>query len=214
MTLMQGLPVSGALTAVNSAVVKARVAGEPQGSTLREGDFVNAGEVIGQVSATEHTARSRQTQQRAESAPAQVDVVQRLHDNNQALVNQRFISKTALDTSLDNLNAARANYPAALAGVDVANKSVQDTKLLARISGQVSQRLAQPGERLGIDARVIEIVDLSCLELEASVRAGDSTQVQVGQTAASRIEGNSQLITARVVRINRNAQAGSRIVLA
>lgn len=213
-TLVQGLQLSGALKAVNSAVVKARVAGELQGLTLREGDFVKAGQVIGRIDATEYAARTRQTQQQATSARAQMDVAQRQYDNNRALVDQGFISKTALDTSLSNLNAARATYQAALAGVDVANKSVQDTVLKAPISGQVSQRLAQPGERLGVDARVIEIVDLSRLELEASLSAGDSTQVQVGQTAALRIEGNPQLITARVVRINPSAQAGSRSVLA
>ncbi len=213
-TLLQGLPVSGALKAVNSAVVKARVAGELQGLTLREGDFVKAGEVIGRIDATEYTARTRQTQQQAASAMAQVDVVQRQYDNNKALVDQGFISKTALDTSLTNLTSARATYQAALAGVDVASKSVQDTVLKAPISGQVSQRLAQPGERLGIDARVIEIVDLSRLELEASLSAGDSSQVRVGQTAALRIEGNPQPITARVVRINPSAQAASRSVLA
>ena len=74
------------------------------------------------------------------------------------------------------------------------------------------RHVANPG--LGIDARVIEIVDLSRLELEASLSAGDSAQVRVGQTATLRIEGNPQPITARVVRINPIAQAGSRSVLA
>ncbi|MBC7549110.1 MAG: efflux RND transporter periplasmic adaptor subunit [Polaromonas sp.] len=213
-TLVQGLPVSGALKAVNSAIVKARVAGELQGLTLREGDFVKAGQVIARIDATEYTARARQSQQQAASAKAQVEVTQRQYDNNKALVDQGFISKTALDTSLANLDAARATYQAALAGVDVANKSVQDTVLKAPIDGQVSQRLAQPGERVGIDARVIEIVDLSRLELEASLSASDGAQVQVGQTAKLRIEGNSQPIMARVARINPSAQAGSRSVLA
>ena len=213
-TLVQGLPVSGALKAVNSAVVKARVAGELQGLTLREGDFVKAGQVIARIDATEYTARTRQSQQQAVSAKAQEEVAQRQYDNNKALVDQGFISKTALDTSLANLNAARATYQAALAGVDVANKSVQDTILKSPIDGQVAQRLAQPGERVGIDARVVEIVDLSRLELEASLSASDSTLVQVGQTATLRIEGNPQPIAARVVRINPSAQAGSRSVLA
>lgn len=212
--LVQGLPVSGTLRAINSAVIKARVAGELQGLTVREGDFVKAGQVIARIDASEYASRSRQAREQAESAKAQVEVAQRQYDNNKALVDQGFISKTALDTSLANLNAALSTYKAAQAATDVANKSVADTVLKAPISGQVSQRLAQPGERLAIDTRIVEIVDLSRLELEASLSAADSAQVSVGQSAELQIEGGSQRTSAKVVRINPSAQAGSRSVLA
>lgn len=214
MQVTQGLPVSGTLKAVNSAVIKARVAGELQGLTVREGDFVKAGQVLARIEATEYQSRARQAREQADSAKSQVDVVQRQYDNNKALVDQGFISKTALDTSLANLNAAQSTYRAALAATDVARKSVDDTVLKSPITGQVSQRLAQPGERVGIDARIVEVVDLSRLELEATLSAADSAQISVGQTAELQIEGGSQRATARVVRINPSAQAGSRSVLA
>lgn len=213
-TLAQGLPVSGALKAVNSAFVKARVAGELQGLAVREGDFVTAGQVIARIDVSEYAARVRQAQQLASSAKAQADVAQRQYDNNQALVNEGFISKTALDTSLANLNAARASYQAAVAGADVASKSVLDSVLKAPIAGQVAQRLAQPGERVAVDTRVIEIVDLNQLELEAALSASDGAQVQVGQAAELRVEGSSQVVMAHVARINPSTQAGSRNVLA
>ena len=214
MEITQGLTVSGSLKAVNSAVIKARVAGELQGLSVREGDFVKAGQVIARIDASEYLSRVRQVKEQAESAKAQVDVVQRQYDNNKALVDQGFISKTALDTSLANLNAAQATYKAAQAATDVATKSVDDTVLKAPISGQVSQRLAQPGERVGIDARIVEIVDLSRLELEATMSAADSTQIQVGQSAELQIEGSNKTVAAKVARINPSAQAGSRSVLA
>jgi multidrug efflux system membrane fusion protein len=85
--------------------------------------------------------------------------------------------------------------------------------LRSPISGQVSQRMAQPGERVGVDARIIEVLDLSRVELEASLSAADSTAVRVGQTAQLTIEGVPQAVVARVARINPSAQAGSRSVM-
>ncbi len=211
--LASGLPITGALKAVNTAVVKARVPGELQGLTVREGDTVQAGQVIARVEATEYAERLRQAQQQADSARAQVDISQRQYDNNAALVNQGFISKTALDNSLASLNSARANLRAAEHGAEVVRKSLADTVLRAPISGQISQRLAQPGERVAPEARIVEIVDLSRLELEVALSPADAGAVRVGQQATLTVEGVVQPVSASVARINPSAQAGSRSVL-
>ena len=214
LTLSRGLAISGPLKAVNSAVIKAHVAGELLGLTVREGDYVKAGQIIARIDATEFQARVRQAQQQAESARAQVDIARRSFDNNRSLVDQGFISKTALDASLSSLAAAEANFRAAQAGVDVSEKSLNDTVLRAPISGQISQRLAQNGERVAIDGRIVEIVDVSRLELEASLSATDSLDVKVGQTAHLTVEGAARPMTAKVVRVNPSAVEGSRAVLA
>ncbi len=211
--MAQGLALSGSLKAVNSAMVKARVAGELQGLTLREGDFVKAGQVIAHIDDSDYSSRVRQAREQAESAKAQVAIVQRQYDNNKALVDQGFISKTALDLSLASLNAAQATYRAAQAATQVAAKSLDDTILRAPMTGQVSQRLAQPGEHVSVDARIVEVVDLSRLEMEATLSAADSMQVRVGQRAELQIEGSRQTVNASVARINPSAQAGSRSVL-
>lgn len=207
-----GVPVSGALRAVDSAMVKARVGGELQGLTVREGDSVKAGQEVARIDPTEARARLRQAQQQADAAKSQVDINLRQYTNNRALVDQGFISATALVTSQASLEAAQSSYQAAVAAADVARKALEDTVLKSPITGLVAQRLAQPGERVAVDARIIEVVDLSRLELEALINPADSVAVRTGQKAQLSVEGIAAPVSATVVRINPSAQAGSRTV--
>lgn len=207
------VPVSGTLRASQSAWVKARVSGELLHLKVREGDPVTAGQVLAQTDPTEAQARWRQAQQQADAARAQAEIAQNLFDNNAALAKQGFISATALQTSALNLSAARATQQSAQAAADGAQKALQDTTLKAPFSGWVAQRLAQPGERLMPDARVLEVVNLGQLELEAALPAPDAAAVRVGMKAQLHIEGLAQPVTAAVLRINPSAQAGSRSVL-
>ena len=212
-TLVQTVPISGVLRAANTAVVKAKVAGELSGLQVREGDAVQAGQVLGRIDTTEYQARTQQAAQQAQAAAAQVAIAQRQLANNQALVAQGFISNTALETSLSNLAAAQANHRAAQAAQDIAAKSLADTVLRSPISGQVASRMAQNGERVGVDARVLELVDLSSLELEAAVPPELAAQLLVGQTARLTVEGSTATVQAKLVRISPSAQAASRSVL-
>lgn len=213
-TLTIDLPVSGTLRAVNTAIVKARVAGEVIQLRVREGDRVNKGDVLAQIDPREFQQKLVQAEQQADSARSQIDIAKRQFDNNKALVDQGFISKTALDTSSATLAGAQATFNAAQAAADVARKSLEDTFLKAPISGQVSARLVQPGERAAIDSRIIELVDVSQMEVEVALSPSDASQVRVGQTGQLSIEGYEKPVQAKVQRINPSLQAGSRSVLA
>ncbi|MFP5467084.1 MAG: efflux RND transporter periplasmic adaptor subunit [Gammaproteobacteria bacterium] len=211
--LLNTVAVSGSLKALQTVQIKARVAGELRDFSRREGETVRAGDVIARIDSADAQARVRQAEQQAAATQAQVAIAQRTQDNNEALVRQGFISATALDTSTANLAAARANHQAALAALDIARKALADTVLRAPLSGQISARLAQNGERLGVDARIAEMVDLSAFEVEVALSPGAATRVAPGQTAQLRIEGLEQAVQARVARINPSVQAGSRSVL-
>lgn len=212
--LVRTLSVSGGLKAVDTAMVKAKVAGELLTLTVREGDTVRAGQVIGQIDPADNRSRLQQAQENAAAAKAQLDIAERTLKNNQALVDQNFISRNALDTSISNAAAARASLRAAEAATALARKALADAVLTSPIAGVVSQRLMQPGERAALDARIVEVVDLSRLELEAAITPEDVVELRVGQTAQLRVDGLAEPLSARVARINPATQAGTRAVMA
>ena len=206
------LPISGTVQAVNTATIKARVAGEIQQLSLRDGDSVQAGQVIAKVDNTESAARLAQAQQQADAARAQRDIQQRQYDNNRALVDKGFISPTALQASQSQLQAAQSNYQAALAAAQVLQKTLSDTVLRSPISGQVAKKWVSNGEKVSPDAPVIDVVDLRQLELVAQLSPADSLQVQVGQQAQMQVDGSTQTIHAQVARISPAADSASRSV--
>lgn len=204
--------ISGNIQAIDSVVIKARVPGEVVTLSVREGDAVQQGQVLIKLDPRDQQARLEQALQQAAAAKAQWAISQRTLENNQALVAQGFISRNALDTSVSSATAAKSTWQAAQAAVDLARKAVEDTRLSTPIKGMVAKQYVQVGERVNVDARLLDVVDLSRVELQASLRPEDVTQVRVGTRGQIRVDGLSQPIEAQVARINPSAAPGTRAV--
>ena len=212
-SLERTLPLTGSLAPLNEATVKAKVAGELVAVTVREGESVQQGQVLARIDITEVQAKVAAREADVEAAKAQRTFAEKNRAQQKALLDKAFISQSAFDNIQSNHDVAVARLHAAEAELVVARKSLGDAVLVAPFSGIVSQRLAQPGERVALDAKVVSIVNLTRLQLEAAVPPAAIGQVKIGQAMNFRVEGfGEREFAGRIERINPAATAGSRSI--
>jgi len=207
------LPITGTVRAVESATVKAKVAGELRMLGVREGMAVQQGDVIGLIDPTDYELRLREREAQLRQAEAQLLTAQRNADANTQLVARGFISENSSANTLSALDAARAARDAVNFQLEQARKALADTRLIAPITGVVAERLALPGEKLSPDNRVVHIVNIAQLEVEASVPSQEIGAIRIGQQLNLSIEGQAEELQASVVRINPATSGNSRNVM-
>jgi RND family efflux transporter MFP subunit len=211
--LSTDLLLPGTVQAVSQATVRSKVSAEVRMVSVREGDRVRAGQVLVEFDTAHLKMQLAERQATLESARAQLAQNERTRQVNAQLVKQNFISQSAFDT-------ADAAYQAQAAAASAAEAQLEQTKLMlsdavvrAPISGLVSKRLVQPGEKLAFDTPLISIVDLAQLEVQAQAAVSDITQVAIGARAEVEIEGfGDRTFPGRVDRINPSAEPGSRTI--
>jgi RND family efflux transporter MFP subunit len=211
--LRQLLPLSGSLRALNQASVKAKGAGEVREVLVREGEPVKAGQVLVKMDTSDYQARLDQAKGALQAARGQLQIATKARDNNKALLDKGFISKNAFDNAASQFDIARANVESARGALDVAQKALTDTMIRAPISGLISSRTVQPGEKVPVDFHLLDVVDLRQMEMEAAVPASEIMHVALGQEVQVRVEGMTQPLKGKVARINPATQAGSRSIL-
>ncbi|HQR10069.1 MAG TPA: efflux RND transporter periplasmic adaptor subunit [Casimicrobiaceae bacterium] len=208
------LPVSGTMQPVNQATVKAKVSGDVRQITVREGDAVQAGQMLVRVDTADLDARVLERQGQLQSAKAQLALAEKTNAMNQKLLKQNFISQNASDSSQSSLEVAKGNVLAAEAQLRVAQNALRDSVATAPLSGIVAKRHVQPGEKVAFDSPLVTVVDLKAMELQALVPSGDIPELKPGMTVDLAVDGfTDRKFTGRIERINPSTEAGTRAIL-
>ena len=208
------LPLSGSLAPLAQATVKSKVSGVVLDTSVREGMQVTAGQVIARLDDADARARVAQQSALLKEANARLALATKNEANSQALLKQNYISQNSFDTTRNSVELAQAAVDAARAQLDLARIALNDTTIRAPLSGVVSKRFVQAGEKLSPDSPVMSIVDLQHLTLDAQVPASDIPRVQVGQDVRFKVDGfNGRAFSGKVARINPATEAGSRSML-
>lgn len=207
------IPVSGSVRPVMQAMVKSKVAGEVAKVYVREGERVAAGQVLVSIDIADLKARDDAQRAMAAETKARLDLATKNEANNRVLLSKNFISQNAFDGVANSVQVAEANHQSSLAQAAITAKALADAQVRAPFKGIVAKRTVNVGEKITADAPLMQIVDLSKMELEAPVPVGDIPSVKIGQEIAFTVDGfTGREFKGKVERINPAAETGSRSI--
>ena len=208
------LPISGSLTPLVQATVRAKVGGEVLATPVSEGMPVARGQVVVRLDSGDLAARLATQQAAQDDAAARLALARKNQQSNLALLKQKFISQNAVDTAQNSVELAQAAVKSAASQREIAQRALGDALVRAPIAGILSKRMVQPGEKAAPEMPLFAIVDLRQMVLEAQVPASEIPQVQPGQMVDFSVEGFSgRSFQGRVTRINPAAEAGTRSLI-
>ncbi|MBN2626773.1 MAG: HlyD family efflux transporter periplasmic adaptor subunit [Spirochaetales bacterium] len=200
-------------------VISARVAGEIRELTVREGDLIEEGQILGRIDTEsleiqkiQQDARIKELKKQQQTALYQLDqarVQQKLNRDTLAKTENLLASGGATEQKRDeldvqvkvgetNLQILQTQYELLLvqeqelrAGMDLLTLSLRKAALEAPAAGTVLNRYHQPGELVGQGAALLETADLSALDLYIYLPLVVLPRVTIGQKVTVDITGGS-----------------------
>lgn len=204
---------TGTTQPIDQTIVKGRVAGRLAEVLVREGDRVTAGQVLARFETTELQAKLNERQSALEAARADARWTARDRSDKETLANRNIVSQSAADQARATAENRASMVAVSEAQLDVARKNLADAEVKAPFDGVVGERIANQGESLPIDGKILALLDTSHVEIAAQMPAADVIRMKVGQAASVTLEGfGDRVFNGQITRISPTTQAGSRSI--
>src|SRR5439155_1372006 len=171
------------------SAVAAKTSGRIREITVREGDPVEAGQVIAELDDEQIRAREGQASAAVRQAEARVRLAQhQITVLNEQLQQSRFGVDQARADAQGRVSEAEGKLAAAeaqraRASLEEARANRRDLRVTAPFTGTVATRTAEPGEVITAGTPVITLVNLAEVYLRAFVPEGQIGRVRLSQPA-------------------------------
>lgn len=208
--LERGIAITGDLRPIERIEVRSRLEGDLLSVNVREGQRVSAGQVLARFEALEQESARQSAEADRVAASTDVSTAQWNLEQSRELLREGAIPERDLRAAQQAAATARARLAAAQSRLRSATMAVNDTRVVAPVSGIIERRNVAPGERVNRSASLFTLVRSDVLELAAAVPAAQAADVRVGQTI--RFAAGGRTVIGRVARISPTVDPASRAV--
>jgi RND family efflux transporter MFP subunit len=211
--LQGGVALTGTLEPGRVAEVKAQVAGVLEGLTVDRGSAVREGQVLARIEAQGVTSQAGGARAQVAAAEAALAQARRQLESSRTLHEAGALSEIAFRAAETQEQAARAQVAAARAAAAGAGEMAARTRVVAPVTGRVSDRRVNGGEAVSVGDVLLTVVDSRTLELRGQVPVEQAARVRAGQPATFTLTAYpGRAFAGTVARVDPVADPGTRQV--
>ncbi len=191
-TIESKVSASGTILPVVQVDISANVAGEITKMYIKEGEFVNKGQVLAQLDKVRYEAELDRANSAYNSRKASLKLTKKELKRSRALYKAKNISESQLDQIVANYEIETNNLEQAKASLDQAKDNLSKTTIFAPISGTVIALRKEQGEiAMGSTFQadiIMSVGDLTQMEVEVEVNENDVVEVSIGDSVEIEID--------------------------
>ncbi|XQW85600.1 efflux RND transporter periplasmic adaptor subunit [Thalassotalea piscium] len=197
--------LSGIVAPVEATQLSFEVSGKIQSVEVRLGDTVKKGQVLSQLNHRNFDLSLQSAQAQLDNANSTMLEAKNTFDRYSQLVKKELISQSEFDNAKASFESSKSAVGVAQAQVDIAQKNLQDSTLLAPYNGIITKRLIEPSQQISASQPAFEIEGNHGLEVH----------VMVPETLIRELEKNTILpirfpVLARLEVLGRITEVGTR----
>ena len=177
------LKLSGSIEGKTSATISAKLAGRIEQVLVKQGQRVEAGEVLVKLESVELANTLRAAQQSVRKAQIAYELEANDYDRYKTLYAQNAIGKQSLDSYDAKLRTAQAELSSAIASQSSAQQQYEYGNITAPVDGVVANVIATVGQVVASGTSLMSVQDISEVYAIVNIEQKDLGKVTIGQNA-------------------------------
>ena len=155
--LQQMRTLSGIVAPIEATSLSFEVVGKVKTVDVKLGDSVQKGQMLAQLNHRSFELAARSAQAQLDKANADMEEASNSFKRYSQLINQGLVSQSGFDNAKANYESSKSAVGVAQAQLDIAEKNLQDSTLLAPYNGVITKRLIEPSQQVSSGQAAFQI---------------------------------------------------------
>jgi len=193
MDIREVVSATGSIKPFSEVTIYSKTTGEVEKLLVREGQYVKKGDLIAQVDYTKSALSVQQLESQVKAAEANLDGLKRDYDRMKKLYEDGVISQKKWDDIRTAFDVASHNLDGLKAQLSLAKVHLDDTRIVAPISGTVMKKFIDEGEiitdaSMMKNSPLVAIADIGRVKVVVPVAEVDLGRISKGKKAEIKVD--------------------------